>query len=596
MLRLSSPYGPVNFVEDWADVDEFRQWLAEQQHVAVDTETTGLDIFTDSHAVRLVQFGNERHAYLLDAERWHGVLRESFNSLVARDRIIVMHNATYDMLVLHLAGLFDLNCYNHVTDTAVLAHLVDPRAKEDGGIGHSLKGLAAVYVDEDAPDGQHALKALFKEHKWTWATVPIDDPTYLLYSGIDVQLTLRLFRVMDALTASQYRLRMFEHRVQEQCAKMQLRGVRIDVDYAKTLLPYFDHLRDVGSATAAEWGIDKVNSPAQVAAVLQALGVDLLETTPAGAPKVDKEVLQDIINNADANPNAAIVAEAVQQAKRAGKNKTTYVEKVLAALDAEQRVHPWIHPLQARTARMSISTPPLQQLPSGDWRVRRMFVPDEGHLMLSVDYSQVELRVLAVLADERKMIEAINAGQDLHDTTATALFGPDFTKAQRKLAKNVGFGRVYGGGATTLARQAGTDLETAKRAMAGYDSAFPGIKRYSNRLVERARAGKPQVTTPAGRVLPLDRWRLYAATNYVVQSTARDVLANALLELDEAGLGDYLLLPIHDEVLAQAPAADAQEIANEIAKVMTVPFGAVSLDAEPEVYGTSWGHGYGAPR
>ena len=104
----------------------------------------------------------------------------------------------------------------------------------------------------------------------------------------------------------------------------------------------------------------------------------------------------------------------------------------------------------------------------------------------------------------------------------------------------------------------------------------------------------PQVVTPAGRVLPLDRERGYTATNYVVQSTARDVLANAILELESAGLGDYLLLPIHDEVLCQVPTADAAEIAAEVARVMSVPFGDLTLAAEAEVYGTSWGHGYGA--
>jgi DNA polymerase-1 len=192
------------------------------------------------------------------------------------------------------------------------------------------------------------------------------------------------------------------------------------------------------------------------------------------------------------------------------------------------------------------------------------------------------------------MIDAVNAGLDLHDVTATNLFGAEFSKAQRKLAKNVGFGRVYGGGAGTLSRQAGVPLADAKRAMAGYDTAFPGIKRFSKRLQERAEHGKPQVITPAGRVLPMDRARTYTATNYIVQSTARDVLANAILELEAAGLGQYLLLPIHDEALCQVPTEHAAELAQQIADVMTVPFGALTLTAEAEVYGPSWGHGYGA--
>ena len=595
MITLRTPYGVAHYVETAADALEARNWIWNQRHVAVDTETTGLDIFSPDHRVRLVQFGNENVAYLFDAQEQKAMVSESINGLIGYDRTIVMHNAPYDLMVLALGGFIDLDgIYSHVVDTRVLAHIVDPRGKQDGAVGHSLKGLSAKYVDKDAPDDQTALKELFKANGWDWATVPLTNETYLMYSGVDVHLTMRLFRVLDKMTAHQSRLRMFERDVQEACVDMQMRGVKIDTAYAATLGPHFDNLRDQGAATAAQWGIEKVNSTAQVSGVLTALGVQLTETTKSGAPKVDKEVLASIVDNADANPAAAEVAGAVLQAKRAGKNKVTYVDNVLASLDADNRVHPWIHSLQARTARMSISGPPLQQLPSGDWHVRRMFVPDEGMVMGATDYAQVELRVLAVLADERKMIDAINAGNDLHDVTAINLFGQDFTKAQRKLAKNVGFGRVYGGGATTLARQAGVGLAEAKRAMAGYDTAFPGIKRYSKRLQDRAKHGVPEVVTPAGRVLPLDRWRLYAATNYMVQSTARDVLANSLLELRAAGLGEHLLLPVHDEVVWQAPAADADEVGREIQKVMTVAFGDVTLNAETDIFGASWGHGYGA--
>lgn len=595
MRTLLTPYGQAHVVETASDAIEARNWICDQPHIALDTETTGLDIFSETHHVRLVQFGDERTAYLFPAQQFKSMVSEIIDGLVGYNRTIIMHNAPYDLMVLAIGGFIDIDSvYPAVEDTRILAHLVDPRGKQDGGVGHSLKGLSAVYVDENAPDDQTALKDLFKANGWDWTTVPLTDPTYLMYSGVDVQLTTRLYHVLDKMTQGQQQLRKFELAVQQVGVEMQMRGVKIDVEYAATLTPHFDALRDEGAATAAAWGIEKVGSPAQVAAVLTALGVELLETTKSGAAKVDKQVLADIIGNADVNAPAAEVASAVLQAKRAGKNKVTYVDNVIASLDANNRVHPWIHTLQARTARMSISGPPLQQLPSGDHHVRRMFVPDDGMVMGATDYAQVELRVLAVLADERKMIDAINDGKDLHDVTAANLFGPDFTKQQRKLAKNVGFGRVYGGGATTLARQAAVSLEDARRAMSGYDTAFPGIKRYSNKLQSRAKNGVPEVITAAGRTLPLDRWRLYAATNYAVQSTARDVLANALVELKAAGLGDHLLLPIHDEVLWQAPAADAAEVGREIQRVMTVTFGDVTLDAETDMFGPSWGHGYGA--
>src|SRR5690606_13615569 len=106
-----------------------------------------------------------------------------------------------------------------------------------------------------------------------------------------------------------------------------------------------------------------------------------------------------------------------------------YAEAFLSGLDAEGRIHPRINSLQARTARMSIGSPPLQQLPSGDWTVRRCILVDEGHRGISVDYKAVEMRVLAALAPEPKMIQAIQEGRDLHDFTAELVYGPGFTKA-----------------------------------------------------------------------------------------------------------------------------------------------------------------------
>jgi DNA polymerase-1 len=225
--------------------------------------------------------------------------------------------------------------------------------------------------------------------------------------------------------------------------------------------------------------------------------------------------------------------------------------------------------------------------------IRRSFIADEGQVMIAADYSQIEMRVLAALSQDEAMTEAILSGVDLHDYTAEKLFGPDFTKAQRKLAKGVGFGKVYGGGAETLSRQTGTGIGDVRRAIQAYDETFRGIKRYSQGLQESAQWGKREVVTRVGRHLPLDRDRVYAATNYVVQSTARDVLAQAVVDLYDKGLGDYLLLPIHDEILGQAPEAEAEEIVHEIKKVMERDFDGIPLLSDAEVYGRTWAHGYG---
>lgn len=590
--RLAGEECSVYFPEHPEDLDAFRAWVASAPRVvALDTETTGLGIYRPGFRTRLVQMGDRTTAWVLRVDRFAYEIAEALASLPR----FVIHNAAFDAQVLGRCGLADMDALLAKTfDTRLLAHLIDPRGREEGGTGLGLKDLSAVYVDASAPDTAKDLHEVFRrDYKTTiaegWSVIDVDHPTYVLYAGLDVLIGRRLFDVLapEVKARGLSRLATFEHEVQAVVCRMMRRGMKLDVAYTERLAEDLQTKAAEAAKRAAVFGVANVNAPRQVAAALTGMGWEPTEWTPSGQAKVDKAVLAAL---ADAgNP----LAVAVHDSKRATKWRESYAIAMLEGRDGRDRIHPDIASLQARTARMSISRPPLQQLPSGDWTIRRCLVADEGEVIGGVDYKAVEMRVLAALADEKKMKAAIADGVDLHDFTATLIYGPEFTKAQRKLAKMTGFGKVYGGGATTLARQTGADMGAVKHAIEAYDRAFPGIKRYARRLQERAMFGAREVVTPTGRVLPLDRDRLYSATNYVVQSTARDLLAQALTDLEEAGLGEHLLLPVHDEVIFQAPKADAEEVAHEIARVMGSDFFGVAIEADPEVYGPTWGHGYG---
>lgn len=593
----------IHVPESAADLDGFREFLRRGDRVlAVDTESTGLDLFSPGHRLRLVQFGNARQAWVLDAARFADVVRWGLR----QSRAFVMHNASFDVLAIerHL-GVTVEELSGRVFDTRILAHLLDPRGREDGGIGHGLKNLAKVYVDPDALDTTDGLTAVFRSLGLTratgWAGVPLDNETFLRYAGLDVIYTARLLAEIGPMVreVGLDGLSRFEHHLAECLMVLQRRGMLLDVPYVERLRDGL--LEEAGEfrAVAARYGVENVNSTRDVAAALEGMGEVLEERTPSGGVKVDKGVLLPL---ADLNlgwerigvrePNP--LADAVLRSKRAEKWAETYAAAFLELRDGADRLHPSINALQARTARMSVSRPPLQQLPSGDWKVRRSFVADPGHMIVSSDFQAVEMRVLAALADVSGLKDAFARGEDVHSFTARMVEGDGFTPWHRKIYKGVGFGKVYGGGAATLARQTGASLEDVRRAVAAYDATYPEIAAYARRLQKRAEFGRKEVVTPAGRHLPLDRDRLYAATNYVVQSTARDLLAQAIVDLFAAGMGDYLLLPIHDEVLAQAPEGEAEEFAAELGRVMGSEFYGVAIVAEPEVYGRSWGHGYGA--
>ncbi|MGW1828872.1 DNA polymerase [Streptomyces tubercidicus] len=607
---------PVNVPDRPEDLQTFVGWVSQQRGtVAVDTESHGLEILSgDPEYIRLVQFGNTREAWNIPVE-----LGDPFRE-AARDAIrqlprIVGHNFQgFDAPAIHAySGLdYDELC-RKATDTMLLSKLVDPRQVHEGGIGSSLKPLSAHYIDASAPDTQGDLTAVFRSLGLTKATgfsrIDLWHPTYQSYGGGDVILTARLLEKLEAeliRLGVPRRLVDYEHEVARICGHMQIRGLLLDQDYTRELSAELTQEEEENTAVVRSYGVEKLGSPTQIAEALLGMGETLIlpgktapERTAGGALKVDKSVLCALadldlqgqrLHVRTPNP----LATAVIKAKRAGKWRSAYADNFLSTVDRNGRIHPGIRTMQARTGRMSVTNPAVQTLPSGDWKIRRCFLAEEGHQIISTDFQAVELRVLAALAGVRRMKEAINAGEDLHSFTARLVFGDDFTPKHRKISKAIGFGVVYGGGATTIQRQTGAPMEEVKRAVAAYHRTYPEVRRAANRWQREAFSRGMVTTSVTGRRLPLDRDRTYAVTNYQVQSAARDCLGQALIDMDAAGLGPYLRLPVHDEVVASAPAAEAEEVGRAIAKCMTFDLFGVPIQAEAEVGGRSWGSLYGA--
>ncbi|WP_371800877.1 DNA polymerase [Streptomyces sp. NBC_01732] len=591
------------------ELDVFVSWAQranERGPIALDTETTGLDVFSDGYRLRTVQFGDAHDAWVIHWERG-GDFRRAALQVLTKARRFLIHNAAFDWLVLDRhAGIPLEDLAPRTRDTKIMAALVDPRQPQEGGIGTGLKPLSAYYVDRTAPDTQGDLTAVFRGLGLTkatgWAGIDLDHPTYNLYAGLDVILTARLEPCLTAaLTHVGVRDRLvdYEHEIARICAHMQRKGLVLDEEFTRELDSVLSEDARENADKAARYGVESVNSNKQISEALAGMGETLTERTAGGAVKVDKAVLLALadmdlqwkrLGIRDANP----LAEAVLRSKRAGKWRSAYAETFLETVDGTGRIHPFIGSLAARTGRMSITRPALQTLPSSDQMIRRCLLADEGHVMVSTDFKAVEMRVLAALADVKRMKEAIRAGEDLHDFTAALVFGPDFTESHRKLAKGIGFGKVYGGGAGTIQRQTGAPMAEVQQALAAYDRVYPEIKRASGRWQREARATGMVHVSATGRRLPLDRDRTYAVVNYACQSAARDVLGQSMLNMEAAGLLEFMRLPIHDEMLASVPAADAAEIAREFEKCMTFDLFGVPIESKADIGKRSWGSLYGA--
>lgn len=604
---------PVNiFVpETDADLRAFMHWARTKPELAVDSETTGLDIYSATFRLRTVQFGTGHEAWVIHWERG-GRFVEAAEYVLRRCPSMLIHNAPYDALVFDAHTSLTLEeLWPRITDTKIKATLVDPRQPQEGGIGTGLKPLSAFYVDPTAPDTQGDLTAVFRSlgltKKTGWAGIPLDHPTYNLYAGLDVILTFRLNPCLDAeheRLEIRPALLQYEHEIAFMCAVMQRAGLVLDLEYVDTLRRMLREEEDRYLTVAARYGVESVNSGAQVADALCAMGELLTQRTDGGALKVDKAVLLPLadldrdwqrIGAREPNP----LADAVLRAKRAGKWVTAYADKFAENHDPLGRIHATINTLQARTGRMSISGDfAAQTLPSSDWMIRRAILGDKpDHIVGSVDFQAIEMRVLAALANVRRMKDGfVNGGADfdIHMYTAQLIKGEGATKRDRKVFKGAGFGKVYGGGVTTIARQTGASEAEIARAVSEYDRVFPEIKRASSRWQREARATGLVTVSVTGRRLPLDRNRTYAVVNYQCQSAARDVLGQAMLNMREAGLLEYMKLPIHDEIVFSVPKSDAKDIAREFERCMTMDLFGVPVVAEAELGGRSWGSLYGA--
>ncbi|WP_030997553.1 DNA polymerase [Streptomyces sp. NRRL F-5630] len=600
---------PVRVPQTVEDFQEFQRYVLDRanagERVAYDTETTGLDTYSSGFRIRTAQFGTPNEAWVLQVEKGSDLQRLASWALRTLPALS-MQNRNFDMLASdrHIPGITLEELAPKTLDTYIYSHLADPRRRDQGGVGNGLKDASAHYVDPSAPDTQGGLIEEFHKIGYTkdtgWPHIDIDNPLYLSYAGGDVILTSRLLPKVEARVRElgiNPALPAFEHAVGFVCALIERRGMRIDRTYTAQLSSDLREEATHWAAEAARYGVANINSTRQVSEALLGMGEKIPERTAGGAVQVNSTVLKRLadvdkdwepIESRTPNP----LAMAILRSKRASKWRTSYAEAMLRTADENDRVHPKIGALAARTARMSISDPPFQQLPSGKWEVRHAVRADDGCRMISVDYSSVEPRVMAALSGDERMTAAILRGDDLHNLTAASVYGPGFTPGQRKVAKVVQLGVAYGGGAKTIAAQTGLTLAAAQSAVKGYKRTYPQLARYIRDLQRQVVRDGYTLRTPSGRRLVFDRDAAYASFNGEIQSTARDIFAQGLLEIHARGLTPHVLLPVHDEIIADATDNEAEEVGREIGEAMTMTLRGIPLGTDPDVGGASWGSLY----
>lgn len=596
-MAEADPLDDVELIlmETSQDVADFFTWLGERRPVlGADTETgegpgvTHKDgaLWWWSGNLRLVQFGDAHTGWVIPWEWWAGVAREVFERYDSSP--IAFHNAPFDVHWLERAGI---NIPRHrLEDTLVMHHLVGPPAP------HGLKPVATKLISPKADYGKQALDEGMAKQGWTWGTVPVAFEPYWLYSALDGILAARLYEHLapqiQGAHATLYELEMANRWAS---VDMETPGLLIDREYAEAtyqaLVARVRILREEGERV---WGLSLGSNDAVISR-LQADGLVFTKLTDGGNLSLDKEVLGGLVGK---HP----LADLVYEYKRAVKFSVAYFKGTLDRLEGNY-VHASINTLGARTGRYSVSKPPFQQLPSGDVQVRRMVVPEPGGYLLSVDYSNIEVRLLAHLSQEPKMLQAFRDGEDIHLAMARAMYGEDAGPPERKKSKSGTLGRQYGIGAGKFAVQQGVTEDEAREFLRFYDESFPGIPEFIQAVEEMAEErfqseGVAYITTPAGRFQPLMRSeardrRYYALVNFACQGWAADLMKQAIARLHQSEIGEFMRMPVHDEILFSIPeGVDPREVGAIARETMEEPdMLDVPLTCDVEYYKESWADG-----
>lgn len=570
------PPARIAIVDSLSQALACKRWLSERRStvLAFDCETGGFDWWREP--LRLVQFGDsDGSAWVIPFAEWNGLIREIFRDWSGE---WVGHNVCFDIRFLEANGVTVPRHKCH--DTSILAHLGNPVRN------NALKELSCSLIDKDAALGQSLLKVGMAERGWTWETVPFNFLPYMAYAGWDTVLTACLWERLQSVREACPDAYELEMRTALICSDMATRGMRVDLEYATERGPVLHrYTREQAAWIKENFGCSP-GSNDDVAQTLLRAGVRLTERTTGGKLSVTSGILREV-----GHPLAAGVLNYRVAVKMRG-----YFDGISSRV-AGDILHPDIKALAARTGRMSISNPPLQQLPAGSPLVRDLIIPREGNLIVRCDLEQIEVRVLAHFAGEESMIRAILAGDDLHWAAARVMYGPNATPVHRKKIKNGVFAILYGAGIEKLAMQQGVPVPEAEAFMSQYKETFPGVAQFvrgtqAEVLARRLTEGRGYVLLDDGRRLLVDDGKEYTGVNYKCQGTAALIFKQGLVRMDNAGVSEFLTIPVHDEVLADVPSGLADEVAHTIQECMTDLTGyAVPVAASASIV-ARWGDAY----
>ncbi len=597
-------YTVVNTPEALRDL---QQILSKAECLAVDTETTGVDPLR-SELVGISLSVAEGQGYYIPVGHRTGepqlpleTVRAALQPAFTDPRLPKYgHNAKYDLLALRQAGL-DLTPITF--DTMIAGFLIDPGSRALGlkDMAEDYLSLTMTHIEELIGKGKNQI---------SMDAVPVERAA--AYAAADAEVTLRLVAPLRAKLAERGVEKLFntvEMPLVPVLAMMEQNGIALDLDFLKQMsVELTERLDEIETQISNLIGYRfNLNSTQQLSDVLfKTLGLlppDPRKKTASGHFSTSADVLEELRGQHK-------VVDLILEYRELSKLKSTYLDALpLQVNPATGRVHTSFNQTGSVTGRLASSDPNLQNIPTRTElgrKVRRAFVAAPGHLLLSVDYSQIELRIVAAMSGDEAMREAFLAGQDIHAATAAAILNiplEQVNKDQRRNAKAINFGLIYGMSSFGLSRSTGLTLAEAENFVKAYFAQFPGVRSFLDDIRRQA-AQRGYVETLLGRrryfpnLQSGSNYNLRAreereAINAPIQGTAADIMKLAMIALppalEKAGLHARLLLQVHDELVLEIPENELQGTARVVQDIMENAY-PLSIPLETEARsGISWG-------
>ena len=545
--------------------------------VSLDTETTSVDAMS-AKLVGLSFAMKEGEAYYVPVpqhEEWTGEDFEKtlkvvniFKKVYENDQILkIGQNIKYDMMVL---ANYDIHLEGKMFDTMIAHYILAPELR------HNMDYLAEVYLKYKTIH----IDALIGSGKKQRSMSELDPKEVYEYAAEDADVTLKLKNILEKELHEKGLYQLFEEvemPLVPVLARMEMNGARIDeASLAETSKVFTERMetieRDIREVAGQELNI---SSPRQIGELLfDQLKIDSKpKKTKTGQYVTDEATLLALKSK---HP----VVEKILDYRGYKKLLSTYIDALPQLVNPRTgHIHTSYNQAVTATGRLSSSNPNLQNIPIRDENgkeVRKAFIPDEGELFFSADYSQIELRLMAHLSQDKNMVEDFNSGHDIHQATAAKIFKvpiEEVTSTMRRKAKTANFGIIYGISAFGLAERMEVSRGEARQLIDDYFATYPGVKEYMDKSIEKARQlGYTQTLLGRRCQLPDINSRNavvrgYAERNAInapIQGTAADIIKVAMIRIDkrmrEEGLKSKMILQVHDELNFSVVPAEKEQL------------------------------------